>query len=115
MNASWHHEIESAGTVEETVESVRRYLGSLSLHDLDRLPRYCDPKRIRCDDDVDDLTFKLSQLQREVPQPAPRSLEDVFGYMLHASLRISRINRQRAQNSAPTPHTSSGFATDQMH
>jgi hypothetical protein len=115
MNATWHHEIESAATVEETVESVRRYLGSLTLHDLDRLPRFCDPKRIKCDDDVDDLTFKLSQLQREPNQPAPRAIEDVFGYMLHASLRISRLNRQRAQSVPLTQRTSSGFATRQMH
>jgi hypothetical protein len=115
MNASWHHEIESACTVEETVASVRRYLGSLSLHDLDRLPRYCDPKRIKCDDDVDDLTFKLSQLQRESGEPAPRAIEDAFGYMLHASLRISRLNRQRVQSVPFTPHTSSGFTTRQMH
>jgi hypothetical protein len=115
MNASWHHEIESAGTVEETVESVRRYLASLSLHDLDRLPRYCDPKRIKCDDDVDDLTFKLSQLHREPNLAAPGAVEDVFGYLLHASLRISRLNRQRVQTVAPTPHTGSGFATRQMH
>ena len=115
MNASWHHEIESAATVDETVEQVRRMLGSLSLHDLDRLPRYCDPKRIKCDDDVDDLTFKLSQLQREETRPATRAVEDVFGCVLHASLRISRLNRQRAQNVAPTPHTGSGFTTRQMH
>src|SRR4051812_32840143 len=114
MNATWHHEIESAATVEETVESVRRYLGSLTLHDLDRLPRFCDPKRIKCDDDVDDLTFKLSQLQREPNQPAPRAIEDVFGCVLHASLRISRLNRERAQNLPPTPHTGSGFTTRQM-
>ena len=115
MNTSWHHEIELACTVEETVQSVRRYLGSLSLHELDRLPRYCDPRRIKCDDDVDDLTFKLAQLQREASQPAPQAIEDVFGYMLHASLRISRLNRQRVQSVSPTAHTSSGSATRQMH
>jgi hypothetical protein len=115
MNASWHHEIESAGTIEETVESVRRYLRSLTLHDLDRLPRYCDPKRIQCDDDVDDLTFKLSQLQREAHQHPPRAIEDAFAYLLHASLRISRLNRQRAQTLPPVQRTASSFATRQMH
>ena len=115
MNASWHHEIESACTVEETVQSVRRYLGSLTLHDLDRLPRYCDPKRIKCDDDVDDLTFKLSQLQREPNLPAPHTIEDVFSYMLHASLRISRLNRERAQSVPFQAHTASGTSARQMH
>jgi hypothetical protein len=115
MNASWHHELESTCSVEETVESVRRYLGSLTLHDLDRLPRYCDPKRIKCDDDVDDLTFKLSQLQREAHQHPPRAIEDAFAYLLHASLRISRLNRERAQSVPFTPHTASGSATRQMH
>jgi hypothetical protein len=64
---------------------------------------------------VDNLTFKLSQLQRESGEPAPRAIEDAFGYMLHASLRISRLNRQRVQNVPLAAHTSSGIATLQMH
>jgi hypothetical protein len=115
MNPTWHDELEGTQSVDEAVASVRRFLGTLSLHDLDRLPRYCDPKRIRCDDDVDDLTFKLSQLQREVDNGAQRTVSDVFGIVLHASLRISRLNRQRVQNVPATPHTAWGTAARQMH
>lgn len=114
MNPTWHDELESTHSVDDTVASVRRYLSSLSLHDLDRLPRYCDPKRIRCDDDVDDLTFKLSQLHRE-DAGAQGAVKDVFGFLLHASLRISRLNRQRVQNVPAAIHTASGFSTRQMH
>jgi hypothetical protein len=115
MNPTWHDELEGSQSVDEAVASVRRYLGSLSLHDLDRLPRYCDPKRIRSDDDVDDLTFKLLQLQREVDAPAQRVVSDVFGFLLHASLRISRLNRQRVQNVPSTAHPAWGTAARQMH
>ena len=115
MNPTWHDELEGAHSVDDAVASVRRYLGSLSLHELDRLPRYCDPKKIRCDDDVDDLTFKLSQLQCEVDGSSRRTVADAFGLLLHASLRISRLNRQRVQNVPASAHTSSGFATRQMH
>ena len=115
MNPIWHDELEGAHSVDEAVASVRRYLGSLSLRDLDRLPRWCDAKRIRCDDDVDDLTFKLSQLQHEGDAGAQHAVSDAFGILLHASLRISRLNRQRVQASSPIPHTSSSFALRQMH
>jgi hypothetical protein len=113
MNPIWHDELEGAHSVDEAVTSVRRYLSSLSLHDLDRLPRYCDAKKIRCDDDVDDLTFKLAQLQREADAAAQRTVADVFGLVLHASLRISRLNRQRVQN-VPAVHTGSGISPRQM-
>jgi hypothetical protein len=115
MNPTWHDELEGTHSVDEAVASVRRYLGSLSLHDLDRLPRYCDPKKIRCDDDVDDLTFKLSQLQREAEAHAQATVSDVFGFLLHASLRISRLNRQRVQMVQGVAHTAGGTAARQMH
>lgn len=115
MNPNWHDELEGTHSVDEAVASVRRYLGALSLHDLDRLPRYCDPKKIHSDDDVDDLTFKLSQLQREVDAHAQRTVSDVFGFVLHASLRISRLNRQRVQTVPGIAHTAWGTTDSQMH
>ena len=115
MNPIWHDEIEQAHSVEETVASVQRYLSSLSLHDLDRLPRFCDARKVRCDDDVDDLTFKLSQLRTQGDAGVQSAVSDVFGFLLHASLRISRLNRQRVQNVPHLAHTASGSASRQMH
>jgi hypothetical protein len=51
---------------------------------MDRLPRYCDARKVRCDDDVDDLTFKLSQLRAQ-DATAQAAVSDVFGFLLHAS------------------------------
>ena len=115
MNPIWHDELEGIHSVDEAVNSVCRYLSSLSLHEMDRLPRYCDPKKIRSDDDVDDLTYKLCQLQREVNTDAQRTVSDVFGFLLHASLRISRLNRDRVQTVPGTVHTAWGTAARQMH
>jgi hypothetical protein len=114
MNPEWHDELESAHSVDEAVASVRRCLSSLSLHDLGRLPRWCDPRKVRCDEDVDDLTFKLSQLQRE-DLDARGPVSEVFGFVLHASLRISRLNRQRAQEVPTAAHYASGATARQMH
>jgi len=115
MNPIWHDELEAAHSVEETVASVRRYLSSLSLHDMDRLPRCCDARKVRCDDDVDDLTFKLSQLRAQGDPASQAAVSDVFGFLLHASLRISRLNRQRVQDIPGTAHTAWGIAARQMH
>jgi hypothetical protein len=52
MNPQWHDELESAATVEETVASVRRHLGSLPRCEIDRLPKSCNPTRIKADDDI---------------------------------------------------------------
>jgi len=115
MNPIWHDELEAAHSVEETVASVRRYLSSLSLHEMDRLPRCCDARKVRCDDDVDDLTFKLSQLRSQGDPASQAAVSDVFGFLLHASLRISRLNRQRVQDIPGTAHTAWGIAARQMH
>jgi hypothetical protein len=115
MNPIWHDELEAAHSVEETVASVRKYLSSLSLHDMDRLPRYCDARKVRSDDDVDDLTFKLSQLRAQGDPAAQAAVSDVFGFLLHASLRISRLNRQRVQSVPGTPHVQWGIGARQMH
>ena len=95
MNGSWHDDLENAATIDEAVAFVRNYLGTLPAHEL---PRYCQPARIKYDADVDDLTYRLAQARRQ-PPPAPCNAEllgDVFDFFVHASLRISQINRKAA-------------------
>ena len=97
MNGSWHDDLESVTTVYEAVASVKRYLGALPADELQGFARYCRPSRIKADDDVDDLTSKLAQAQRNPAQSAsnPALLGEVFDFVLHASLRISQLNRVR--------------------
>jgi hypothetical protein len=95
MNGSWHDDLENAATVDEAVASVRRYLGTLSADELQGYARHCRPSRIKADDDVDDLTFKLAEAQRNPIIPPPALLGEVFAFVLHASLRISHLNRAR--------------------
>ena len=97
MIGSWHDDLENAATVDEAVASVKRYLGALPQDELQGFARYCRPSRIRGDGDVDDLTSKLAQAQR-IPcegRPLPALLGEVFALVLHASLRISQLNRVR--------------------
>jgi hypothetical protein len=94
MDSRWHDEVESSQTVEEAVECVRRVLGAFQA-EAPGLPRICHPSRIRGDDDIDDLTFKLAPLRREGGSVVP-GLESVFDFVLHASLHIARLNRARA-------------------
>ncbi|HEX4779679.1 MAG TPA: hypothetical protein VH301_02925 [Usitatibacter sp.] len=100
MESRWHDEVEGAQTIGETVECVRRILGALKSED-PSLPRCCHPSRIRCDDDIDDLTFKLAPLRRDKAHEGP-DLEPLFDLVLHASLHIARLNRARAAG-APLP------------
>ena len=97
MIGSWHDDLENAATVGEAVASVQRYLGALPVDDLAGFARYCRPSRIKGDGDVDDLTSKLAHAQRNPAQgvPPPTILGEVFDFVLHASLRISQLNRVR--------------------
>ncbi len=97
MDGSWHDDLENAATVAEAVASVQRYLGALPVGELDGFARYCKPSRIKADDDVDDLTAKLAQAQHgpSAGAPLPALLGEVFDFVLHATLRISQLNRVR--------------------
>ena len=77
---------------------MQRYLGALPAEELQGFARYCKPSRIQADGDVDDLTSKLAQAQRgpRTDTPLPALLGEVFDFILHASLRISQLNRVRA-------------------
>jgi len=98
MDSRWHDEVEGTQTVEEAVECVRRVLGTLKAED-PGLPRICHPARIRGDDDIDDLTFRLAPLRREKASDCA-VLETLFDFVLHASLHIARLNRARAAGSS---------------
>jgi hypothetical protein len=97
MIGSWHDDLENAVTVDEAVASVQRYLGALPVDELEGFARHCRPSRIKGDGDVDDLTAKLAQAQRHpsYAEPLPMILGEVFDFVLHASLRISQLNRAR--------------------
>jgi len=97
MNGTWHDDLENAATVDEAVASVKQYLGALPAEGLDGFARYCRPSRIQGDGDVDDLTSKLAQAQRNPQRDVspPALLGEVFDFVLHASLRISQLNRAR--------------------
>ena len=97
MNGSWHDDLENAATVDEAVASVKQYLGALPADGLEGFARYCRPSRIKGDGDVDDLTSKLAQAQRNPSRDAapPALVAEVFDFVLHASLRISQLNRVR--------------------
>jgi hypothetical protein len=97
VNGNWHDELEAAPTVEEAVASMKRYLGSIPDAELGTLSRHFAPKRIQSDEDIDDLTLKLAKARREAAHSWNDAVVDeVFELSLHASLRISQLNRQRA-------------------
>jgi hypothetical protein len=101
MIDSWHDDLENAATVDEAVASVKRYLGTLSADELQGFARHCKPSRINADGDVDDLTSKLAQAQRNRGETTPPPiLGDIFEVVLHASLRISQLNRARVSGMA---------------
>jgi hypothetical protein len=102
MNGTWHDDLENAASVQEAVVLVRGYLGALPPHRLGSMSRCCDPRRIAADQDIDDLTFRLSQAQRLEPEGAVDEtvLREAFDLLLHASLRISHLNRMRAEGRA---------------
>ena len=81
MENRWHDEVEGAQTIDETVACVRRILGALKSED-PSLPRFCHPSRIRCDDDIDDLTFKLAPLHRDKAHEAGNPLPMAWGLQM---------------------------------
>jgi hypothetical protein len=114
MNGTWHDDLESAATVDDAVALVRRYLGTLPASALANFSGHCHPRRIKADEDVDDLTSKIAQLRRHASQPPcdEALMSEVFEIVLHASLRTSHLNRARANGISSTR---SSAQMSQMH
>src|SRR5260221_11053185 len=104
MIGSGHDDLEKGARVDDAVASVRRSLPALPADELQGFARYCRPSRIKADGDVDDLTAKLAQARRNpsATDPVPMILGEVFDVVLHASLRISQLNRARVRGMVNT-------------
>jgi hypothetical protein len=99
---AWHDRIEEAASIDEMVQAVREYVSSLEPPALARVPGTCRIDRIVRDDDIDVLTYRLSDVSRRERDDA--TLAEIFNHFLHASLRISHMRRaqaQQAMDSAP--------------
>jgi hypothetical protein len=92
---AWHDRIEEVASIDEMVHAVRQYVSALEPPVRARVPSTCRIDRIVRDDDIDTLTYRLSDLSREHRDDA--HLLDVFNHFLHASLRISHMRRAQAQ------------------
>jgi hypothetical protein len=92
---AWHDRIEEAASIDEMVHAIREYVSSLEGCVRARVPGTCRIDRIVRDDDIDTLTYRLSDLSRAQRDDA--TLQDIFNHFLHASLRISHMRRAMEQ------------------
>ncbi|MGE5095917.1 MAG: hypothetical protein ACM3SO_12305 [Betaproteobacteria bacterium] len=93
----WHTQLDLAERVGDVVAMVRDYLAALTPEELGRLPESCRPLRVKADDDIEYWTWRLSDAT-VCGEPIDAELaHDVFTHLLHASLRIARIHRDRAR------------------
>jgi hypothetical protein len=103
----WHRQIETTGSVDEVLMTIRDYLATITPGELARLPETRRPGRIKGDDDIEYWTFKLSRQPGTPPEEEGTDLElmrTIFYHFLHASLRISQIHKARANVGDPQPH-----------
>ena len=92
---AWHDRIEEVASIDEMVQAIREYVSSLDAPARSRVPGTCRIDRIIRDDDIDVLTYRLSDLSREQRDDA--ALQEMFNHFLHASLRISHMRRAQQQ------------------
>jgi hypothetical protein len=102
----WHRQLETTGSVDEVLVTIRDYLATITPEELARLPESRRPGRIKGDDDIEYWTFKLS---RQPGTPAEEGtdvelLQAIFHHFLHASVRISQIHKAHAKLNDPQPH-----------
>jgi hypothetical protein len=98
MDPRWHSQLDEAATIGEVVAMVREYLAGLTPDELVHLPEDCLPLRVKAEDDVEYWTWRLSEAHcASGAQVDARLVHEVFTHLLHASLRIAQIHRERAR------------------
>jgi len=100
----WHGQLDACATVDEVLTLVRDYIATLTPQHLARLPQQLRPGRVKGDDDIEYWTYKLAHARGplgEEPVDA-ELLQDIFNHFLHASVRLLRIHKARAQATLAT-------------
>jgi hypothetical protein len=102
----WHRQLETTGSVEEVLTTIRDYLATLTPEELARLPESRRPGRIKGDDDIEYWTFKLSRQPGHAENAGIDFdlMQTIFQHFLHASMRISQICKARLKTEDPQPH-----------
>jgi hypothetical protein len=102
----WHRQLETTGSVDEVLMTIRDYLATLTPGDLARLPETRRPGRIKGDDDIEYWTFKLSRQPGTAAEEGTdlELMQAIFQHFLHASVRISQIHKAHAKMDDPQPH-----------
>ena len=98
LDPLWHSQVDSATEVDTLLRLVRDFVASIPPGSIARLPESCRHLRVKCEDDLEYWTFKLSRR----PQPGDAAdaalLHDLFMHFLHASMRLAQIHRLRAES-----------------
>src|ERR1043165_496502 len=97
--APWHAWLGRATTGEQAGELVRDYFAEVSPEALARLPAPCRKIRVKAADDIEYWTYRLSEAHRFNEHDAPTEdlMHELFSLLLHASLRLAQIDRERAR------------------
>jgi len=97
--APWHAWLDRAASVDHAVDLVRDYLAEVPPEALARLPACCRKVRVKAADDIEYWTYRLSQAHRLNEHDAPTEdlMHEIFSLLLHASLRLAQIDRERAR------------------
>ncbi|HET7402635.1 MAG TPA: hypothetical protein VFJ62_12655 [Usitatibacter sp.] len=95
--APWHAWLDRAASVDHAVDLVRDYLAEVPPEALAKLPTCCRKIRVKAADDIEYWTYRLSEAHRVNEHDAPTEdlLHEIFSLLLHASLRLAQIERER--------------------
>ena len=97
--APWHAWLDRAASVEHAVDLVRDYLAEVPPEAFAGLPACCRKIRVKAADDIEYWTYRLSEAHRinEHDAPTEELMHEIFSLLLHASLRLAQIERERSR------------------
>ena len=106
LDPIWHGRVDHEESIDGVLNLARDYLAGLAPEQLARLPDTCHAMRIKVEDDIEYWTYRVSAI-RPGQGYDMALVHDLFMHLLHASLRIAQIHRERAGRLV---HASAGLA-----
>ena len=102
--SSWFRLLDDAPTVHDVVGVARDYFAAWTPQEVARLPRACQPGKIRDESDLEELHRNAVEAYRGTRASGDdlTCLQRITGFLAHACVRLAQLRRDDAPQAEPT-------------
>ena len=102
---AWYRRLDEAASLKELVKIANEYFATLSPSEIELLPPTCRPRRLRDENDIEDMHSTLVEEYRVTRSEgdALNALQRITSFMVRASVRLTQLRGDDHPEDSPPP------------